>query len=37
MATAADVAGVVALVATNPDLTGTVIETDAGARLVSPT
>jgi NAD(P)-dependent dehydrogenase (short-subunit alcohol dehydrogenase family) len=37
VATAGDVAEVVALAATNPNLTGTVIETDAGARLVSLT
>ena len=35
VATADDVAEVVALAATNPNLTGTVIEADGGARLVS--
>jgi NAD(P)-dependent dehydrogenase (short-subunit alcohol dehydrogenase family) len=35
IATAEQVAEVVVLAATNPNLTGTVIETDAGARLVS--
>ncbi|MDN3351533.1 SDR family oxidoreductase [Actinomadura sp. DC4] len=35
VATAEDVAEVVALAATNPNLTGTVLETDGGARLVS--
>jgi len=35
VATADDVAEVVVLAATNPNLTGTVIETDGGARLVS--
>jgi NAD(P)-dependent dehydrogenase (short-subunit alcohol dehydrogenase family) len=35
IATAEQVADVVVLAATNPNLTGTVIETDAGARLVS--
>ena len=35
IATAEDVAEVVALAATNPNLTGTVLETDGGARLVS--
>lgn len=35
IATADDIAEVVALAATNANLTGTVIETDAGARLVS--
>jgi NAD(P)-dependent dehydrogenase (short-subunit alcohol dehydrogenase family) len=35
IATAADVAEVVVLAATNPNLTGTVIETDGGARLVT--
>jgi NAD(P)-dependent dehydrogenase (short-subunit alcohol dehydrogenase family) len=34
IATAEDVAEVVALAATNPNLTGTVLETDGGARLV---
>jgi NAD(P)-dependent dehydrogenase (short-subunit alcohol dehydrogenase family) len=35
VATADEVAEVVALAATNPNLTGTVLETDGGARLVS--
>ena len=35
IATADDVADAVVLAATNPNLTGTVIETDGGARLVS--
>jgi NAD(P)-dependent dehydrogenase (short-subunit alcohol dehydrogenase family) len=35
IASADDVAEVVALAATNPNLTGTVLETDGGARLVS--
>jgi NAD(P)-dependent dehydrogenase (short-subunit alcohol dehydrogenase family) len=35
IATAEDVAEAVVLAATNPNLTGTVIETDGGARLVS--
>jgi NAD(P)-dependent dehydrogenase (short-subunit alcohol dehydrogenase family) len=35
VATAEDVAEVVAMAATNPNLTGTVIEADGGARLVS--
>jgi NAD(P)-dependent dehydrogenase (short-subunit alcohol dehydrogenase family) len=35
IATADDVAEVVALAATNPNLTGTILETDGGARLVS--
>lgn len=35
IATAEDVAEVVALAATNPNLTGTILETDGGARLVS--
>jgi NAD(P)-dependent dehydrogenase (short-subunit alcohol dehydrogenase family) len=35
VATAEDVAEVVVLAATNPNLTGTVLETDGGARLVS--
>jgi NAD(P)-dependent dehydrogenase (short-subunit alcohol dehydrogenase family) len=35
VATAADVAEAVVLAATNPNITGTVIETDGGARLVS--
>jgi NAD(P)-dependent dehydrogenase (short-subunit alcohol dehydrogenase family) len=35
IATAEDVAEVVALAATNPNITGTVIEADGGARLVS--
>ena len=34
---AEDVAEVVAMAATNPNLTGTVIEADDGARLVSLT
>jgi hypothetical protein len=34
--TAEDVAEVVAMAAVNPNLTGTVIEADGGARLVSP-
>lgn len=37
VATADDVAEVVAVAATNPNLTGTVIEADGGARLVSLT
>jgi NAD(P)-dependent dehydrogenase (short-subunit alcohol dehydrogenase family) len=37
IATAEDVAEVVALAATNPNLTGTILETDGGARLVSMT
>ncbi len=35
VATADDVAEVVSLAATNPNLTGTVLEADGGARLVS--
>ena len=35
IATAEDIAEVVVLAATNPNLTGTIIETDGGARLVS--
>jgi NAD(P)-dependent dehydrogenase (short-subunit alcohol dehydrogenase family) len=35
IATAEDVAGAVVLAATNPNLTGTVIQADGGARLVS--
>jgi NAD(P)-dependent dehydrogenase (short-subunit alcohol dehydrogenase family) len=35
VATAEDVAEVVAMAATNPNLTGTIIEADGGARLVS--
>jgi hypothetical protein len=35
IATADDIAEVVAMAATNANLTGTIIETDAGARLVS--
>jgi len=35
IATADDVAGAVVFAATNPNVTGTVIETDGGARLVS--
>jgi NAD(P)-dependent dehydrogenase (short-subunit alcohol dehydrogenase family) len=35
VATADDIADVVVMAATNPNLTGTVIETDGGARLVS--
>ncbi|RMI32905.1 SDR family oxidoreductase [Nocardia stercoris] len=35
IATAEDVAEVVALAATNPNITGTIIEADGGARLVS--
>jgi NAD(P)-dependent dehydrogenase (short-subunit alcohol dehydrogenase family) len=35
VATADDVAEVVAVAATNPNLTGTVIEADGGARLVT--
>ena len=35
MATADDVAEVVALAATNANLTGTVLEADGGARLAS--
>jgi NAD(P)-dependent dehydrogenase (short-subunit alcohol dehydrogenase family) len=35
VATADDIADAVVLAATNPNLTGTVIETDGGARLVS--
>jgi NAD(P)-dependent dehydrogenase (short-subunit alcohol dehydrogenase family) len=35
VATAEDVAEAVALAATNPNITGTVLETDGGARLVS--
>jgi NAD(P)-dependent dehydrogenase (short-subunit alcohol dehydrogenase family) len=35
IATADDIADAVVLAATNPNLTGTVIETDGGARLVS--
>jgi NAD(P)-dependent dehydrogenase (short-subunit alcohol dehydrogenase family) len=35
IATADDIAEAVVLVATNPNMTGTVIETDGGARLVS--
>ena len=35
VATAEDVAEVVALAATNPNLTGTVLEADGGARLVA--
>jgi len=35
VATAEDVAEVVAMAATNPNLTGAVIEADGGARLVS--
>jgi NAD(P)-dependent dehydrogenase (short-subunit alcohol dehydrogenase family) len=35
VATAEDVAEVVALAAANPNLTGTILETDGGARLVS--
>jgi hypothetical protein len=35
VATADDIAEVVVLAATNPDLTGTIIEADGGARLVS--
>jgi NAD(P)-dependent dehydrogenase (short-subunit alcohol dehydrogenase family) len=37
IATAGDVAEVVAMAATNPNLSGTVIEADGGARLVSMT
>jgi NAD(P)-dependent dehydrogenase (short-subunit alcohol dehydrogenase family) len=37
VATADDIAEAVVLAATNPNLTGTVIETDGGARLVSMT
>jgi NAD(P)-dependent dehydrogenase (short-subunit alcohol dehydrogenase family) len=35
IATAEDVAAAVVLAATNPNLTGTVIQSDGGARLVS--
>jgi len=35
IATADDVADAVVLAATNPNITGTIIETDGGARLVS--
>jgi hypothetical protein len=35
VATAEDVAEAVVLAATNPNLTGIVLETDGGARLVS--
>jgi NAD(P)-dependent dehydrogenase (short-subunit alcohol dehydrogenase family) len=35
IASAEDIAEVVVLLATNPNITGTVVETDAGARLVS--
>lgn len=35
IATAEDIAEIVALAATNPNLTGTIIEADGGARLVS--
>lgn len=35
IATADDIAEVVVLAATNPNLTGTIVETDGGARLVS--
>jgi hypothetical protein len=35
VATADDIAEVVVLAATNANLTGTIIETDGGARLVS--
>jgi hypothetical protein len=35
IATADDIAEVVVLAATNPNLTGTIIETDGGAHLVA--
>jgi hypothetical protein len=35
VATAGDVAEVVAMAAANPNLTGTIIEADGGARLVT--
>jgi hypothetical protein len=37
IATADDIAEAVVLAATNPNLTGTIIETDGGARFVSIT
>ena len=37
VATAEDIAEVVAMAATNPNLTGTIVEADGGARLVSLT